>query len=247
MNSMNTMNAMNKESSHKKPLLGIIGGMGTQATTAFYEKLHSQQNVTKEQEYLDVLLYSIPSTPDRTAFITGQSVDNPLSHLIKAAQILEEAGATCIAIPCVTSHYFYMDIAKEVNIPVLNMLDETAGFVLKKGIKKVNLLATDGTIKGRFFHSALQKSGIEVSVPSEENQHKLMAMIYDIKCGAVISPMVLKTLDSISSDALKNGADADILGCTELCIIANASSHKLINTLDVLAESALRRVGNTDH
>jgi len=243
---MNTMNSMSKELLNKKPLLGVVGGMGTQATAAFYEKLHSQQNVTKEQDYIDVLLYSIPSTPDRTAFITGQSTENPLEHLIKAAQTLEEAGATCIAIPCVTSHYFYMDLVKEVNIPILNMLDETAGFVSKKSIKKVNLLATDGTIKGRVFHSVFENNGIEVSVPSKENQCKLMAMIYEIKRGAAISQEIINTLNSISDDALKNGAEADILGCTELCIVANKSSPRFINTLGLLAGSALRQVGNTE-
>ena len=241
---MSIMSKMNKELLQKKPLLGVIGGMGTGATAAFYEKLHSLQNVTKEQDYQDVLLYSIPSTPDRTAFITGQSVDNPLEHLINAAQTLEEAGATCIAIPCVTSHYFYLDLVKEVSIPILNMLDETAYFVSKKGIKKVNLLATDGTVKSRIFLFAFEKYGIEVSVPSEENQRKLMAMIYEIKCGAAISPEILNNLNSISLDSLKNGTEADILGCTELCIVANESNPKLINTLDVLAEAALRQVRN---
>jgi len=213
-----------------KPLLGIIGGMGTQATACFYETLHNFQTITTEQEYLDILLYSIPSTPDRTAFITGQSKESPLVNLIHAAKTLESAGATCIAIPCVTSHFFYSDLVKAVNIPILNMLDETAAFVAGKGIGKVCLLATDGTIKGKAFHSAFEKRGIEVCVPPEENQKKLMTIIYDIKCGIDVSRDAL--------DCMLEGVT--VLGCTELCIFAKKSDN-VINTLDVLAASALRQ------
>jgi len=214
----------------RKTLLGIIGGMGTQATACFYEKLHSMQNVTKEQEYLDVLLYSIPSTPDRTAYITGQSPESPLEHLIKAAKTLETAGAACIAIPCVTSHYFYEDLKNAVSIPILNMLDETVDFVAEKGIKKICLLATDGTIKGRAFHTAFNKRGIEVIVPPDDEQHKLMTVIYDIKRGVEVAP---DALYSMSEDII-------VLGCTELCVIADERPN-VINTLDVLAASALRQ------
>ena len=90
---------------YKKPLLGVMGGMGTQATACFYEKLHSIQSVTTEQEYLDVLVFSKPSIPDRTAYITGKSNESPLEQLTYVALTLEAAGATCIALPCVTSHF----------------------------------------------------------------------------------------------------------------------------------------------
>jgi len=219
---------MKKVSVNEKPLLGIIGGMGTQATACFYEKLHSLQDVTKEQEYLDILLYSIPSTPDRTAYITGQSGESPLRHLIHAAKTLEAAGATCIAIPCITSHFFYDDLIKAVGVPILNMLDETAGFAAEKGIKKVNLLATDGTIKGRAFHSAFEKHGIKVTVPPEEEQRKLMTAIYDIKRGLKVPP---DTFNSITEGTV-------VLGCTELCIVTEESEN-VINTLDVLARASL--------
>jgi len=246
-----------------KPLLGVIGGMGTQATACFYETLHRMQVVSTEQEYLDVLLYSMPTIPDRTAFITGKSNLSPLEPLVHAAQTLESAGASCIAVTCITSHFFFPDILKAVTIPVLNMLDETARFIEKHGDKRVCLLATDGTIKGRGFHTALEKFGIDLILPSEDTQSALMAIIYDIKRGADVST---DGLDIIIADALGSGADAAdrcdgtvvsgadaadrcdgtavsgvdavILGCTELCVIARESPD-VINTLEVLAGAAL--------
>jgi len=228
-------------------LLGIIGGMGTQATACFYEVLHDRQNVVSEQEYIDVLLYSKPSIPDRTAFITGQSTDSPLGHLIDAAQMLESAGASCIVVPCATSHFFYDDLVKSVDIPVLNMLYETAKYIKECGIGNVCLFATDGTIKGGYFHNALEKLDIGLTVPSAGRQADLMDIIYDIKRGEVISAGIL---GPIIAEAFTGGAEAVVLGCTELCVNTDilwdksaeynaALNATVINILEVLAEASV--------
>jgi len=221
-----------------KPLLGVVGGMGTQATACFYQVLHSLQSVASEQEYLDVLLYSKPSIPDRTAFITGKSSESPLGHLIRAAQMLESAGASCIVVPCATSHFFYADLVKSVNVPVLNMLDETAKYVKECGIGNVCLLATDGTISGGYFHKAFDKYSINVTVPSDGMQSDLMNIIYDVKRGEDVS---VDVLDLIIQKLRDGGAEAVVLGCTELCVITGSAKHNpvIINTLEVLAEAAI--------
>jgi len=231
----------------KGNLLGIIGGMGTQATACFYEILHSLQSVVSEQEYLDVLLYSKPSIPDRTAYITGQSTDSPYEHLVYAAQTLETAGASCIVIPCATSHFFYADLVETVNTPILNMLEATARYIKECGIRNVCLLATDGTIKGGYFHKAFEKYSITVTVPPEGTQADLMDMIYDIKRGEAVST---DALDPIISQTRTDGAEAVVLGCTELCVLTSSTLSKvderyvtsnldIINTLEVLAEASI--------
>ena len=209
--------------------------MGTQATACFYEMLHSLQNVGTEQGYLDILLYSKPSIPDRTAYITGQSSDSPLVPLIQAAQTLESGGASCIAIPCATSHFFYDDISQAVNVPIINMLDETVRCAAEQGARKICLLATDGTLKSGIFHKAFEKHGIAVIAPPEDAQANLMDMIYDIKLGIAAES---EKLDSIVYELLRNGVDAVVLGCTELCITTKRTSNA-INTLEVLANASL--------
>jgi len=221
-----------------KSLLGIIGGMGTQATASFYEKLHSFQTVTAEQEYIDLLLYSIPSIPDRTAFILGQSVDSPLDKLVETIHLMETANVSCIAIPCATSHYFYDKLVQATSVPIINMLDETAKYAADCGVKKVCLLATDGTIKGRVFSSAFEKYNIDVSVPPNPVQLKIMKIIYDIKRGATATP---GAIEAISEQSLTDGVQAVVLGCTELCIHAKQSQN-VINILDVLANAAIARI-----
>jgi len=122
---------------NNKPLLGVLGGMGTQATACFYGILHEKQNVSAEQEFLDVLVYSMPSIPDRTAYITGRSGLSPLGPLLHAAKTLESAGASMLVMLCITSHYFYNDLVAATGIPFLNMPEETARYIAQRGISKI--------------------------------------------------------------------------------------------------------------
>jgi len=215
--------------------LGVLGGMGAQATSCFYEILHSMQRVSAEQEYLDILIYSKPTIPDRTAFITGRSDESPLDSMVSALKVLENAGVSCVAIPCVTSHYFYDEFSKTVNIPILHMPEETAHFLVDGGISKIGLLATDGTLKGRVFHSAFEKSGIELIELSADSQARLMEIIYDIKRGGTAGPEIL---DTLAAELRGYGAEALVLGCTELCVIAR-DCPDYINAMEVLARAAL--------
>ena len=229
----------------KRPLLGVLGGMGTQATACFFEKLHNLQEVTAEQDYLNVLVYSKPSIPDRTAFITGKSTDNPLASLIQGVKTLEAAGSSLLAVLCVTSHYFYDDLAKALTVPLLSITDETALFAREYGISKIGLLATDGTINSGIFHKSFNKYNIEVITPTNETRTELMSMIYSTKLGIDI-PMT--KLDSMAAGLLDSGAQAVVLGCTELSVIAKTGSGYVsryrsvyIDTLEVLAKAALER------
>ena len=196
---------------------------------------------------MDVLLYSKPSIPDRTAYITGQSTENPFEHLVYTAQTLETAGASCIVIPCATSHFFYDELVKTVSIPILNMLEATARYIKQCGIRSVCLLATDGTLKGGSFHKAFDKHSITVTVPAEGKQADLMDIIYSIKRGEAVSA---DSLDPIITQALADGAEAVVLGCTELCVITSNTWNKadthcviqnldIINILEVLAEASV--------
>ena len=222
--------------------LGIIGGMGVQATGRFYRMLTDMQAVRQEQEYLDMLIYSKPSIPDRTGFITGQSAANPLESLLHAAKVLENAGAACIVMPCVTAHYFYDDLARAVNVPVLNMLDETARHAVGCGYSKVGLLATDGTVQGLFFHNVLAAHGIETIVPDRAAQAAVMEMIYAVKRGR---ESIGEGLTAIIAGLCGGGAQAVVLGCTELSLSKDVHDVNYIDAMEVLARGALKACGRS--
>jgi len=222
-------------------VLGIIGGMGVQATAVFYQMLNRLQNVVVEQEYVDTIICSVPSTPDRTLFITGKSDDSPLPSLIKSAKILENAGVACIAVPCVTSHFFYEDLARNISVPVINILDEVALFLEKQNYARAGVLATNGTLQSGLFQNALEKHGVDCIVPTDAVQDEVMKLIYDLKRG---ESRINSTVDKLAAYLHDNGAQCVILGCTELCIHLNDLPDGCVNVMEILARAALRRVGN---
>ena len=219
------------------PLLGIIGGMGMQATEHFCRLIISMQNVQIEQEYLDMLVYYKPSIPDRTAYIIGDNKENPLSYLLQAVQTLENSRATCLVMPCVTAHYFYDELADATSIPLLNIIKETANHAASTGYKKAGLLTTSGTIKAGLFTKIFNDIGISIVTPGDRDQAALMDIIYDVKKGRKMSPDVLEYL---AEKLQSKGAEAIILGCTELSLLSDGR-ETYIDAMEVLAGAALRK------
>jgi len=220
--------------------LGIVGGMGVQATALFYEKLINLQRVSKEQDYVDALIFSKSSIPDRTAYIIGHSDEDPALAINHAVQLLRAAGCGCIVIPCVTSHYFWDAFDHADNAPLLHMPTITARGVAQYGYKKVGLLATSGTIQGRLFHDALASYNVDIILPNKATQIQLMDYIYAVKQGNAADPQFIC---NIAATLHQHGVQAIILGCTELSI-GNIGSNTgnlvpFIDALDLLAQSAL--------
>jgi len=136
------------EQAKKPKIIGILGGMGPQATVDLYNEIIRQTPIKEEQDHLPIIIFSNPKVPDRTkALIAGG--EDPLPHLIYSARVLEKAGADFIIIPCNTAHHYLPQMQKAVSIPILNMIAETADFIKQRypQKKRVGLLATTGTIK----------------------------------------------------------------------------------------------------
>jgi len=219
--------------------MGVIGGMGTLATATFYAMITNiqDQHVKVEQDYLDIIIYSKTSIPDRTAYILGQSDINPTADIIAAAVTLERAGADFLVMPCVTAHYFYKEAAGMVGIPFVNLLDEIAMHVQANGLNRVGLLATQGTLQSRILHNALEGRGIEVLTPDPAQQTELMNMIYSTKIGGHVSA---QEFDKLEDALFAKGAQSIILGCTELSLIKGKMAAEHVDALSILAHAALK-------
>src|SRR5699024_10166329 len=108
--------------------LGILGGMGPLATVKLFEKIVSLTHANKDQEHIHTIIDSNINIPHRSRYILGNG-DDPLNELIKSAKRLENAGADFLVMPCNTAHYFYDKIVAVMNIPFLNMIEETAKYI----------------------------------------------------------------------------------------------------------------------
>ena len=113
-----------------------------------------------DQDHIDIVISSRASTPDRTAFIMGESKDDPFAVMEQDGFSLVHYGATVIAIPCNTAHYFYDRLAEALPVPVLNMPRLTVADAKAAGCTKLGILATDGTLQAETYQIACRDAGI---------------------------------------------------------------------------------------
>ncbi|MFH1002311.1 MAG: amino acid racemase [bacterium] len=224
-------------------IIGILGGMGPEATIDLFYKIIKFTPAEKDQDHLRIIIDNNPKIPDRTAAILGKGED-PLPALQETAQNLEKAGADFIVIPCNTAHYFLSSIQERVNIPVLNMIEETAKETKKRipQIKKVGLLASIGVYKSEIYHQYFKKFNIEVISPQEKDKEEIMRVIYTIKAGD-LSKRVKKNILKITQKLIDKGAEAIIAGCTEIPLILKEGdvSVPLIDPTQILARRAVQK------
>ena len=219
----------------KKPLLGILGGLGPASSVYFYHLITSHTAASCDADHLDIILSSDSSTPDRTDFILGKSNVSPMSHMLYNSRKLIEYGADYIAIPCNTAHYFYDELTEKVDKPVINIIGETIEYLNHTGCKKIGLLATDGTVKSGAYYHVCAKYGIECIVPGENEQKGVMDIIYSqIKAGKAPDE---KLFSKISDALFERGCENIVLGCTELSLMKKIMSldDRFTDSLEVLA------------
>ena len=224
--------------------LGVIGGLGPQATAYFMELVTNMTDVSCDQQHVNMIIFSVPSTPDRTAYILDHSQPNPLHNLVEIGRRLTEQGASLIAIPCVTAHYFFDVLESEISAPIINGVRETVLHLKRNGVLRVGIMATDGTIQSGIFHNALKEEGLEPITPDDRAQKEIMHLIFkNIKAG---KPVEMARF-AAATVALQNaGAEAIILGCTELSLIKRTYhlGPGFIDTMEVLAQQAVLRSGS---
>ncbi len=232
-------------SNKKSPVLGILGGLGPMATVYFYELLTSHTDAVCDQDHIDIIINSHATTPDRTAFITGRSDEDPLAVMVDDIRRMKTYGADLVAIPCNTAHYFYDKLKASTDLPILNIMEETASCLASLGVRRAGILATDGTVYSGTYDRFLSAHGIDCIRPTQEDQKTVMRIIYDeIKNGKAPDVDAFLAVSERLRDA---GADALILGCTELSLIKR--DHVLppyyIDSLDVLAARVITACGKT--
>jgi aspartate racemase len=229
----------------KEGIIGILGGMGPEATLYLFQKIIKNTEAVRDQDHLRVLIDNNPKIPDRTPAILG-SGENPLTMIIETAKNLERAGADFIIIPCVSAHYFIKELEEATVIPVISIIDEVAEEIERRlpGIQRIGLIATTGTIRAGLFQDRLREIGIEVLVPLPREQENLvMSAIYGesgIKAGLISLENKEKILRA-SNTLIEKGAQGIIGGCTEVPLAVQQSDLKVpfFDSLNILSLSAI--------
>lgn len=227
----------------EKKIIGVIGGLGPLATARFMEMVTQMTDAKRDQENVDMIVYNFPSIPDRTGYILGSNLKSPLPGLRSVGRALTRQKVSCIAIPCVTAHYFYEELQATLPVPIINGVAETVNLLKSQDIKKVGIMATDGTIRSGLLSKELDRAGIISVIPSPKRQADVSRLIYEnVKAG---KPAEMERFRQVRQELGDCGAEIILLGCTELSIIKRdeAIGSGFLDMMEVLARESVLRSG----
>ena len=227
-----------------KKVLGVIGGMGPIAMSFFMELVIKMTDASTDQDHLDMIIYNIPSIPDRTSYILDHTKKSPLPVILNIAAKLEEQGVEFLAMPCCTAHYFQEELEQSLHKPFVNIIRATVHYLKERGITKVGVMATDGTMNTGLFRKELEENGMQIVCPSKERQKDVMHVIYqNVKANR---PVEMDRFRAVGDELKANGAEAIILGCTELSLVKRDYDigPGYIDAMEVLAQQSLISCGS---
>jgi aspartate racemase len=223
-----------------KPTLGILGGMGPLATVDFMRKVIGLTPAAGDQDHIPMVVASIPQVPDRTAAILG-SGESPLPAMLEGIRLLNQAAVDAVAIPCNTAHYWFDELARQSQAPILHIVDAALAVLEERaqGARTVGLMGTTGTVKSGIYQRRIEALGYACLAPDAGEQERLvMGGIYKIKAG---DPAMARHLLERAADGLRaRGAGAIVLGCTEIPIVMEDGGDLIDATL-ALAGACVRR------
>ena len=233
-----------------KKTIGILGGMGPEATAYFFNLVVKDTAAARDQDHIPIIIYNLPQIPERTAALLGKG-PSPVPLLREGARRLARAGADFIVIPCITAHAFLPEIEAVSRVPILSLLDEALSFARKKipGLKRAGILASTGTVRSDLFHKTFAAAGIEIITPTDREQAKVMEAVFGqrgIKSGFTKGRPRTLILD-VSRRLIRRGAQAIIAGCTEIPLVLRDEDipAPFIEPMRIAARAAILKAGYT--
>lgn len=239
-------------------MIGIVGGVGPHAGLYLAKNVLDQTIAETDQDHLPLVLLSTPNKiRDRTEFLLGRNVLNPAQGIYQVIERMERIGAEVVGIACNTAHapIIYSQVTSYLNrdrskIKLLNIIDEVMRFIKEHCpyLTRIGVLSTMGVYQTELYKEALEKAGIEQVLPNEEWQYAINECIYGCEYGIKAhSNPVTDTARRILLDSVQelagNGAQAVILGCTELPLAlpeSNVNGTLMIDSTLVLARALIR-------
>lgn len=223
-------------------IIGIIGGMGPEASAHFYKLLiyHAQKDfrVEKNEDFPEIILDSVP-VPD---FITNEKREaEALNILVERVRMMDKLPISFFCMACNTGHLLIDRLQRETQKPFVSLLSEVPKYIRRQKIKKIGLLATPITIKTRMYENPLADQGIEVLLPKNGDVDLLGRIILNTIAGKNIE--VNKILvQKIARRLLKRGAEGILESCTEIPLIFPRQHLVLVfDTLEILALAVLKK------
>lgn len=221
-------------------LLGVLGGMGPLATLDFQRRLLEATPAQSDQQQLPSVIWNVPQIADRQKALAGTG-PSPLPQLIHGIKVLNQAGASHIAIPCNTAHHWYDALSEVSDTPILHIVDATLAALDNAADRpqRVGIIATKGTLDAGWYQQKLAAQGIEVIEPTPaELAQWFVPGCYAVKRGALTEGGELLVQQALALFA--RGAQKLVLACTEVPVALQAVNapfqHLTFDPAQALAE-----------
>ena len=214
--------------------VGVLGGMGPDATADFMSRVIRATPADKDQDHLRMLIDSNPHVPNRQEALLRGGAD-PGPALAAMARGLAAAGADFLVMPCNTAHAFADAITAAVDIPLVSIIDVTVEAC--GDAAAIGVLATDGCLSSGVFQEALAGRAV---LPSDAETRALMRLITHIKAGDT-GPEIVAGMRELAESLVVRGAEVIVAGCTEIPLVLDAGmlDVPLVSSTDALARATV--------
>jgi len=219
--------------SKQSKIVGVLGGMGPDATVDFMGKVIALTPADKDQDHIHMIVDQNPKVPNRQdAILAGGEDPGPV--MAEMAKRLETAGADFLVVPCNSAFGFASAVAGAVSIPLVSIVEVTVEAC--EGFSTVGLMATDGCLQSHVYQDAFSAAGIAAELPGTDELADLMALLNSIKAGYQ-GESIARDMVALAAALVARGAQAIIAGCTEIPLVLDdhALDVPLISSTDVLA------------
>lgn len=223
-------------------VLGVLGGMGPEATVDFLAKLVKATPAAVEQDHLRVLVDCNPKVPDRNEAISGKGRSSAPA-LAEMAAGLQQAGAELLVMACNTAHAFESAIRQSISIPFVSIVEEACDACMRQVAKprRVGILAGPGCIQAGLYQAALQRRALEPVLLERDDQSTFNGLLYRIKLGSLRND-VHAEMNSLAQKLVTQGAEIVVAACTEVPLVLSQAEfdRPLIDATYNLAARCVR-------
>lgn len=218
--------------------IGIIGGMGPEATVLLMQKIIAVTPASDDADHIPLFVDQNPQIPSRIRFLLEDAGDDPGPVIAGMAAGLQAQGAQAIAMPCNTAHHFAPQIRRAITVPFLDMVDLAIEHAAAAGATagRVGILASPAVRRIGLFDARLASRGLHAVWPDQDDA--MLALIRHIKaCGP--DDDSIRALAEFSAELVQSGATLQMIACTELSLVAKAAAPDAtaFDALDCLVDA----------
>lgn len=230
----------------KEKVIGIMGGMGPEAGADLFLRITQATHAKCDTDHLHIIMDSNPKMPSRQDAILHGG-ESPVPAMVETANNLVRAGADVIIIGANTAHYFYDDVAAQVPVPFLHIIDEAVKETQRQvpGVKKLGVMATTAAMQAGVYEKSCEKFGIQVLPVPADVQERMQAAIFDHGYGFKYNGRTEKCVaeaKAVAAWLMDQGAQALVMGCTEIPLILEGETFPvpLIDPNEIIAQAAVK-------